>query len=125
MFINLTIAPEFLTRKHKVYEVNWLFDTVSSIGHEPELDAQQYIATIQSTLEKVVALKAGLENAIFEGKEFENFNEQEQKLKVCMICIRLFLAFVNISVIFFRLSCNYKSEPSLLLLLLFDVISYR
>ena len=82
--------------------MNWLFDTISSIGNEPELDAQQYIETIQSTLEKVVALKAGLESAIFEGKEFENFNEQEQKLKVCRISILLFLSFVNISVIVFK-----------------------
>ena len=50
-----------------------------------QLDPRKYIADIKDTEKKVLALKVILENAVFAGKDYENFVQREQKIKVCLL----------------------------------------
>ena len=84
-YIIWLLAPEFLTKKHKVFEVNWLFDTYLAPDSALQLDPKKYIEDIKDTEKKILALKVILENAIFAGKDYENFVQREQKIKVCLL----------------------------------------
>lgn len=77
------LAPEFLTKRHKVFEVNWLFDRYSVPDDNFELDPKKYIKDIKETEKKILAVKLILESSIFAGKEYQNFIHREQKIKVC------------------------------------------
>ena len=84
------LAPEFLTKRHKVFEVNWLFDRYSVSDETLELDPKKYIKDIKETEKKILAIKLMLESSVFAGKEYENFVQREQKIKVGL----LFLLFI-------------------------------
>ena len=81
--LSLFLAPELLTRKHKVFEINWLFDSYSAPDSAIELNVKKYIENIKDTEKKILALKLIFESRIFVGKEFENYAQREQKIKVC------------------------------------------
>ncbi len=51
---------------------------------------QEYVDSINATCDKLTELKSKLDDSVFDGKDFENFNEQEQVLKVCFYGIFVF-----------------------------------
>ena len=76
-----------MTKKHKVYEIQWLFENYSLHDKDSEISPQKYIENIENTNSKVIAIKKELENQVFVGNEFENFTERERKMKVCLIVL--------------------------------------
>ncbi|XP_065057528.1 dystrophin-like isoform X3 [Rhopilema esculentum] len=75
------LSPELLTKKHKVYEIQWLFENYSLHDKDSGINHKKYIENIENTNSKVIAIKKELENHVFVGKEFENFTERERKMK--------------------------------------------
>ena len=71
-----------LTRKHKVFQINWVFDSFSAPNVDQELDCKQYLALIDSTRDKISDLQGKLADPVFDGKDYENFDDQEHLLKV-------------------------------------------
>lgn len=82
-FNSVHTAPDLLTRKHKLSEVEWLFDTLKLTSYENKIrSVDELIQDIQQAISSIEEHQATLNEEVFSSKPFDHLEKQQAILKV-------------------------------------------
>lgn len=82
---NIT-ESDLLARKHKLSEVEWLFDTLKLTSYENKIrSVDELIQDIDQVIISIDEIQATFDDEAFDGEPFDHLEKQQQFLKVCFL----------------------------------------